>query len=108
MTREQRAVIATLRRARKLISQPERWTRAHFARDARGRGLTPNNADAVCFCAVGAIQRASGSLAYDTPEIRALGYRLGSAIPHWNDHPRRTHAQVLARFDRTIARLEAK
>jgi hypothetical protein len=111
MTREQRAVIATLKRARKLISKPERWTKGASCRDGHGIMIyRVDSSDAVSFCAVGAIGRASIETRTSDGDIghlalKALRGRL-DRISAWNDRTTTTHEMVLARFDRTIARLE--
>jgi hypothetical protein len=108
MTRQERQVIATLKRARKLISKPERWTKGHSARDANGNKIyAVHSPDAVSFCVVGAIDRSQPRGAYDFAATAAFRYRMDS-VAAWNDRTSTTHEMVLARFDRTIARLEAK
>lgn len=44
-----------------------------------------------------------------TEEIAALfGFATWSQVFTWNDAPERTHAEVLARFDEAIVKLEEK
>jgi hypothetical protein len=105
MTKEQRQVIATLRRARKLISKPERWTKGCSARGIDGTFRFASDKDAVCFCAIGAIDRCGGQGSASGAAIKAIEYGLPDIVD-WNDHPRRKHIDVIRRFDRTIARLE--
>jgi hypothetical protein len=50
-------VAETLRAARELIADPERWTQGVFARDAEGRSVDPSDDRAVRWCAAGAIWR---------------------------------------------------
>lgn len=93
--------------ARARIEKPERWTQMSLARDAKRRSVKPLDADAVCWCSLGAIysqcpQSKSLSLA-----IRALGSAMSnneSFIADYNDS--HTHAEVLAAFDQAIASLE--
>jgi hypothetical protein len=97
--------IETLRKMRELLSVPERWTKASFARDRQGNSLT-NAVDprAVCWCLVGAgkmcgIDPRPGSPAYEML-LRMTPFRQ---LSWWNDAPERTHAEVLDLLDRAIA-----
>lgn len=94
-----------LTQARDLISDPARWTRGVYARDAEGRETASRSESAVCWCVHGAIRKVTGSV-YDTlfsgryaqaalPE----GY---SEVHEFNDDPKTTHSDVLALFDRAI------
>lgn len=94
----------TLRAARALIEQPERWTRRVEARDSRGRTTSPMDAGAVCWCAAGAtIRAAKCEVLLMSGAFQHLEKAVGiNGIEHWNDMPGRTHAEVLAAFDRAI------
>ena len=102
--------IDILRSARALIDTPEKWTRGTNARNASGRSVPFDSPSAVCFCAYGAVLRASGG------EIVLACQRLWEALPAgwpdifplYNDYPDTTYADVLALFDRAIAAEEAK
>jgi hypothetical protein len=50
-------VLEVLIAAKKVIEKPSKWTRTWLARDESGEPVSPNSADAVCFCAVGAIRK---------------------------------------------------
>lgn len=95
-------VAETLRRAKALIDAPEKWTKGEFARNAKGRPCLPR--EAACFCTVGALVVACGpgqTSAFE--KLRAHFTRLvGGSIGTWNDAPERTHAEVMAAFDRAI------
>lgn len=101
---------AVLKKARELISDEKAWTKGWFAKDERGRDVYADDPGAVCFCAMGAIDRAAEECGGvdDVPAlnmlVRALG---GTAIDLFNDAPERTHAEVLAAFDKAIASSEA-
>ncbi len=90
-----------LERAKKLIENPVNWIKHANARDAHGYAVNARSEDAVCFCMMGALFHA-GSLGIDDP-YWALRAVLHEGIVEWNDHPNRTHAEVLAAFDRAIA-----
>lgn len=85
-----------LRKARQLIA--DGWCqRDSVAYDARSKTFS--------YCALGAIS-AAGNLR--TARNLAFVYLTSAispqavAIPHWNDHPRRTQEEVLAAFDKAI------
>jgi len=99
--------LQVLRKARKLIETPERWTKGDAAKDRDGVPVGMKSRAAVCFCAAGAIARASGGWNGGYHNARAaLEVAIGGAIAEWNDAPRRTHAQVLRAFDKAITSLE--
>lgn len=78
--------------ARKLIDREEMW----------GKGYS--NQRPGKFCVGHAICIAAGAGYYLTAStaFRAANGKIG-AISSWNDAPERTHAEVLAAFDRAIA-----
>jgi hypothetical protein len=53
---------ALVARASQLIETPSRWTREHWALDARGREVALTSPAAVRFCLVGAVYRAEHEL----------------------------------------------
>lgn len=92
----------TLRAARALIDTPEKWCKGAARIGCRR-------------CIVGALLDVAG---YPRTEMRIYGparnvlHDLVRAQGHevidwWNDDPATTHADVLALFDRAIARAEA-
>lgn len=103
-------IIRTLRRARNII-RTKGWTQGFSARNADRRYTDPRSTEAVCFCILGAIDRAnnelqlcSGSKAADViRDVTPTGL-----IAEWNDHPNRTKSQVLAIFGEAIAKVEAR
>ena len=115
-----------LRAARERISTPERWTKGVYAIDSDGCAVDTSDRRACAWCALGALAaslpcRDPDILGMRTPlfdEARAL---LSAGVPRnagvrschwsvsfWNDAPGRTHAEVLATFDRAIALAEAE
>lgn len=93
-----------LKAARELLAVPERWTTGVLAKSQDGSEVAPNSTEAVCWCISGACLKIDGSQFLNV--IEAL--KIGTAVPIWNDAPERTHAEVLARFDEAIAKLEEK
>jgi hypothetical protein len=105
-----------LRDARERIATPERWTRGTYARTAAGNGCASYSPRAVCWCAIGTLERSSpgGGRTIDwnddSPLSRAMGYLLEAIgqqkLHQWNDG--RSHAEILAGFDRAIALAEGQ
>ena len=107
------STLEVLKAARELISVRERWTQGLSARNARGARVKPQTEEATCWCAIGAICRTAepGTLHRPVgpdspvwPAIDELSKGLRFGLAYFNDH--NPHSRVLARFDRTIARLE--
>lgn len=111
------AVVIVLRLAREKIKNRKNWTQFSFARDRRRFPVPYVAPDAVKWCAAGAVcvvcsgdAIRSVSAIYCAPAARRA---LERALPRnpleprdletWNDVPGRTHAEVLALFDRAIA-----
>lgn len=98
-------VLALLEAARRRITDPARWTSGVQARDAEGVCVDPRDAEAVSWCAVGAIRREAYDGEPDDWALRGAAYgRLyvvaGRAIEDVNDA--QGHAAVLAIFDAAI------
>lgn len=87
--------------ARKLIEKPENWTQGVDARDSRGIAVDYDHGGAVCWCAAGAISRIGkmSDAVGDAERTMRLAIGFGF-ISSFNDS--RTHAEVLAAFDRAI------
>lgn len=100
-----------LRAARELISVPERWTQDATARSVKRRPVLPRSQKAVCWCSVGAIDRATEST-FSPEAMDARSFLRDAAktnvISTWNDMRSRTHAEVLAAFDRAIVLADDK
>jgi hypothetical protein len=93
--------------ARHILENPDHWTKGCFARTAGGGEVDAEDAVAKSFCVHGAIIAAAGG--FDVPfRNEALNLLRTAASPSsgfpggWNDAPSRTHADVLAAFDRAI------
>jgi hypothetical protein len=63
----------------------------------------------LCFCALGALQRATHDLTgYKLDEAyyaarEKLNRLVGYSVAEWNDHPDRTHAQVITALKKAAA-----
>jgi hypothetical protein len=121
-------VVEVLERTRAILSQPKAWTTGVFAKDANGRTADPMDADATCFCLIGAIKRASYGTNADTFDGQDLDSRITDqrysnlalhattalriaiadefgvepSIPSFNDSDWREHADVLLCIDTAI------
>jgi len=102
-----------LKAVRDLLAVPERWTQEARARTATGDKVDPENPAACCWCISGAVSRvATGE------ENSTRFYTIRNAIRRqikgerlvalWNDDRHRTHADVIALLDKTIAAEERK
>lgn len=103
-----------LRRAKALIATPEKWCRGATARDAKGRpiaivwsrrmGIVANMPpEAVALCAGGALLSVCESRLWEAAyaALRMAQGRVTDTVGEYNDA--RTHAEVMAWMDRTIA-----
>ena len=96
-----------LRAARALLTPPGAWTRGALARDREGNRVECDSVRAVCWCAGGAISRATDRRDNET-EWRLLTKVVGFPVSFWNDAPGRTQADVLAALDAAIELAKAE
>lgn len=88
------------------------WCQGRLARNADGKGISPDDPDAVSWCAIGGIESNHKITEGQAWEAKRLFRRVvgltGPGIDKWNDAPGRTQAEVLAAFDAAIelSRLE--
>lgn len=100
-----------LRAARALIAEPASWTQHTSARNRTGAPTHPRYAGAVCWCAIGAVVAVTPNRRKQLAALRLLGQPAATGeffLSVWNDSPERTHAEVLAAFDRAIVLAEAQ
>jgi len=98
--------VEALKAARALIDTPEKWTKEACVRDAAGYSVHNKDDDAVCFCIVGALHRGSAPAYVDNLLRHELPPEHVGSLYVFNDDPATTHADVMALFDRAIARAE--
>jgi hypothetical protein len=95
-----------LERAADLIEPEGKWTQQFYARDASGSRVPEYTANAVCWCASGAILRTAGD--WTSTECgaahRFLVSAVGASIPEWNDAPGRTQAEVVSALREAAAK----
>jgi hypothetical protein len=104
-----KTVLETLEAARKLISDPAKWTQGWFAKrldeDGTFKDTDSTSPAAVCWCSSGAIRSVLN--VDDFNEISddyAIPFGFGTLgdLESFNDS--HTHAEVLAAFDAAIAK----
>lgn len=94
--------------ARELITDPAHWTQEVYAKNAKGRQVSPLSRSAVCFCSVGALDRIVSRRSKSDWGVEAFNALVNElvkkghqGIAGFNDT--HTHAEVLALFDAAIA-----
>ncbi|MFB2553933.1 DUF6197 family protein [Ensifer soli] len=96
-----------LDRAQSLIRDPKNWGRHEYARTSDGTLTDITDPNAFCFCTAGAVYRVLGSVGGFPASLQILARAIGDSsegsIYLWNDNWRRTHAEVMAAFDRAKA-----
>jgi hypothetical protein len=112
-------VVDILIRARALIAPDGRWTQCAMARNFIGQAVDQASPHVFSRCASAALRAAAGPLATDLfdithsilmeaiDETEAIDCPAFSDVADWNDFRWRTHAEVLAEFDRAIERARA-
>jgi hypothetical protein len=90
-----------LDRAADLIEPEGAWTQESYARDENGSGIADGrHANAVCWCGVGALEKAGGDLVGDAlaKAIRAVLPKDCESFVVFNDTLGRTQAEVVAKL----------
>lgn len=111
--------VQILKEARALIADEKNWMRQYYSANDEGLWVNPREVEATCFCSIGAMHRVMDiPLSESIPEpvgiLFAVDEKLrdnfdGSfegVIVDFNDE--NSHAEVLALFDRAIARAESE
>lgn len=99
-----RAVADILRAAKERIGTPERWCKGHGSANGYADPSVPTCAEGAIYC----VAKQAFVLAYSAWNAfqDCNGLAMCSGVD-WNDAPERTHAEVMAAFDRAIAAEEA-
>lgn len=92
---------------REFLSDPKRWTKAAYARDANGRPVRSGDKTAMCFCLNGAINQCfvgdpqGNQAAWDKvfAVVMAKGDPAITSVCGFNDHPDTKHKDILAVLD---------
>ena len=110
-------LLRLLKDAREILTPTRTWTTGTLARGDMGIVQNASSRLATSWCMVGALDRAASCNGGMLSGVFEEGMNaLRMAIPKserprqgvsgWNDRKNRTHAQVLACYDRAIAQLE--
>jgi len=100
-----------LKEVRQILTEPSAWIKGRYAQDTEG--LPANPAKASCYCLSGAIFKVIGAVPdgdsemHDNIVLAMFPRGHGGSAIEFNDAPARTHAEVLAKIDEGIHRLEA-
>lgn len=110
-----------LRNAKAIISDPNKWGRHYYAADEGGDPVDHDSPEATCFCTFGAVMKAVSCDEDDefgierTVRLFQCEATLEASLPIYdgdryhtvigfNDDPDTTHDDVMALYDRAIAR----
>ncbi len=87
-------------KAHELLSDETKWTKNAIARNHAGESIDSLNPDAVCYCALGAIERTYDIANKPVTKLRQIVcHQMGfKSISEWNDLPCRTFQQVKELF----------
>ena len=112
------SAIKILERATEILEPRGAWTQGSFALSREKTSVPSDSPRAVCFCALGAIQRArfdlgfhadyAAEVTYDTnPAIEALCQVIDDRdIDEWNDISSRRKGEVIAKMHEAISILK--
>lgn len=102
MTPNKEEVIKMFEEARRLLSDPERWTKGASARDRNGIPIGSLNHNATCWCSFGAIDKVVNyNVLLQGYDIWLTKY-LGKSYIQYNDLSSTTHEDIMKMFDETI------
>ena len=93
-----------LERARARIDTPEKWAKGWYAFAANGDRRWAGEAGAERFCCIGAIGREVDDVQrYEEAMTAIRDAAPCENVARWNDAPERTHAEVMAAFDKALS-----
>lgn len=102
--------ITVLKSARGILEDPKKWAKEDYAFDRHGRSVGAGDSTATCFCAVGAIRRASLDAGFGSnASLTAQDYlrlAMSGNIIRANDADDTKHIEVLMAFDFAILMAE--
>ncbi len=103
--------LEVLKGARKLLSDPAKWTKQHSARDKLGNPVPSLSPSATCWCVLGACSVVAkdipvGWLAADLLKVFAMDEHAD--IAQNNDAEDMTHQHLLEWMDAAIAKAEGE
>jgi hypothetical protein len=103
-------VVKTLKKARRLISKPEKWCKKTAAKNKEGGCVSELSNSAYSFCILGAFSRTSpDTQSYNSAinnfiaaNIKSLTYPNKIGVEDFNDRPERKHSEVLKAMDKAV------
>lgn len=102
-----KAVLKLLKDGRTVIGARDQWTQGYYARDASGAFCQARAPEAVCWCSVGVLMHLVPRNDFRIADaLEVLRNEAKQAISNFNDF--HTHEEVLAVWDRAIAKLESE
>jgi hypothetical protein len=109
--------LAVLEKVGEILSEPSRWTKVAFARNAEGIEVDVESPDAACYCFIGAIQKAEYEVALQSWRSQIVRNTVNSCLPTpgtlpfsssaivgFNDAPERTFEEVRAVIECAITK----
>jgi len=99
-----RLELEIVRKMKKLLDSPEKWTKGATAKNSRGEIISSRDKDAICWCLVGATRRCDPNFHFLTYEIFSPvmeGFVKTVSIPIWNDAPERTYEDIVELLNKT-------
>jgi hypothetical protein len=100
-----------LKAARARIADPKNWTQEHYARTDKGRPVGSNEAGAVCWCAIGALNAELGANASGEESAFKMLWNASGELFRMGPHMVNDdlgHSAVLKIYDRAIELAEGK
>lgn len=94
-----------VREVRKLLDNPENWTKNANARDRYGVYCNPYSDNAHCWCLIGATHKATSCETRGetrTSVLRDIAQYAGGSITGFNDDPAISHKDIINLLDRMI------
>ncbi len=90
---------AKILQAMEIIGDRKQWTKGQFARDSNGDEVGINSKDAVCFCSVGALDKAkAGVRAKDYVNDVVEELYTTPFVVDFNDRDQTKHKDVMNMF----------
>ena len=90
---------AKILQAMEIIGDRKQWTKGEFARDSKGDEVGINNKSAVCFCSIGALDKAkAGVRAKDYVNDLVEEIYATRHVADFNDRDQTKHKHVMNMF----------
>ena len=95
-----------LTKAKAVIADPKHWGQGWYAQNAEGHSVGPAEPDAVCWCSVGALDKAAHEEDTYSTRFAAMKYltkvsmECGYEVVDFNDNS--SHEAVMRKWDKAI------